>query len=369
MGSNPFADGFDAPKGAHVKASEPQGPEAFAVPASEFTLVLERYHAHTLEQVVIPDGVTQILDGAFRGHDELVSVVLPDTLQSIGPRAFSGCSSLREIRIPEGVFEIGRSAFSGCKALVSASLPDGLLRVSESLFQGCTSLKEVRGGAEVDELAGNAFAACEQLEGLELLSHVRTIGSGALAGCALSRVELPLRMEGIAAEAFRSCRHLTYIKLPEEIGSLGNNIFLNCANLHDIGVSGALVSRFPGAFPRTFTDGKGLLRPQDERREAQKYVRLHKEQAAEVRNQLAVCRNAIRVLRNERDGLGVFERARKQELDDALDEQRALRAALKARLEALENPTHEQLVTQKQEQAAALPERQAAVHHDNISTI
>lgn len=337
---------------AHAKA--PEESEAFAAPPSEFTLVLERYHSREQTHVNVPHGVTQILEGAFKGHDELVSVSLPDTLQSIGPKAFSGCASLREVRVPDAVFEIGHAAFSGCSSLERVVLPDGLLEISESLFQGCSSLACVEGGDEVDEVASNAFAACAALEELPLITHARKLGSGAFAGCAFREVVLPERMEAIANEAFRSCRHLARVKLPEEAGALGKNVFLNCGNLVDLQGFEPLAERFPGAFPRSFTDKLGLLRPQDESRETREYVRLHKGEAAEIRAQLGECREAIRRLRSERDSLGAFDRAGKQEIDKALLRERAKRTSLKARLETLENPTYEQLLAQKREAAQGL---------------
>lgn len=352
MGCNPFADDFAPRHAAHAKAPVSQDAGVFAGSCPEFTLVLERYHACEQSHVIVPNGVTQILEGAFKGHTEIESVELPETLQSIGPKAFSGCTSLREIVVPGGVFEIGRAAFSGCTSLQRVQLPDGLLKVEESLFQGCPSLAVVIGGAEVSDVDANAFSGCSALMELSLLSYVNNIGTCAFAGCGLREVELPERMRAVGDEAFKSCCVLTCVTLPAEVGRLGKNIFLSCGSLIELRGFEQLASRFPEAFPRALTDKMGLLRPQDERLETKEYIQRHKDEADEVRVRLSTCRNVIRTLRAEQDSLGVLDWARRREIEQELSCERVKRAALKARLETLEHPTWEQLAAQKRDAAA-----------------
>lgn len=348
METNPFRDDVDM-RGACEEASVLKDAEAPSRVLSDFSLILECYRGSECAEVRVPYGVTQILEGAFRGHDELVSIELPGTLQSIGPKAFSGCTSLREVRVPDGVFEMGQSAFSGCTALERVVLPDGLLRIEQSAFQGCSALAFVEGGLEVDELAGCAFSGCASLEDLPLLSHVRAIGSGAFVGCAFREVEFSQFMECIADGAFKSCRFLTRVVLPEEVDFMGNGVFLNCGSLDAVEGAERLAPRFPAAFPRSLTDALGILRPQDVRRETGKYIRRHAEEADRVREQLKDCRATVRSLRNKRDELGIFDRSQKQELECALEEERERCAELKARLETLEHPTVEQLAEQKRQ--------------------
>ena len=80
--------------------------------------VISRYTGNE-RKVVIPEGVTRIEDGAFKGNKDIVSVHLPLTLTCIGEEAFSGCISLNEINlVPQAPIEsIGKAAFKGCTAL------------------------------------------------------------------------------------------------------------------------------------------------------------------------------------------------------------------------------------------------------------
>ena len=61
--------------------------------------------------------VTEIGDYAFRYHDNLTSINIPDSVTTIGNHAFSSCANLTSIDIPNTVTTIGDSAFRFCDKL------------------------------------------------------------------------------------------------------------------------------------------------------------------------------------------------------------------------------------------------------------
>ncbi|MCR5077056.1 MAG: leucine-rich repeat domain-containing protein [Prevotella sp.] len=63
-----------------------------------------------LKNIVLPEGVTEIGDGAFL-NSGITSIRLPQSLQRIKTKAFAGCTELKSITIPEGVEEIETAAF------------------------------------------------------------------------------------------------------------------------------------------------------------------------------------------------------------------------------------------------------------------
>ena len=78
--------------------------------------------------IVIPEGVTSIVDGAFSGCKGLTSVTIPDSVTSTGGRAFSGCSELANVTmfgerpdVPNGRFS--GHLFSGCGKLKAIHVP------------------------------------------------------------------------------------------------------------------------------------------------------------------------------------------------------------------------------------------------------
>jgi len=83
-------------------------------------------------KVVIPEGVTTILENAFTKDYRIKSIICPKSLKVIEKRAFKDCSNLEEIYLNDGLLEIKNSAFTDCKNLEKIEIPIKLLkRLSE----------------------------------------------------------------------------------------------------------------------------------------------------------------------------------------------------------------------------------------------
>ena len=89
--------------------------------------------------VTIPEGVTEIGGSAFSAPSvtNLVSIVLPESLDIIRYNAFDGCCNLQSIYIPENVWSI-YNAFQGCVSLsnVTFGREDWLDSYDMSVFYG-----------------------------------------------------------------------------------------------------------------------------------------------------------------------------------------------------------------------------------------
>lgn len=73
------------------------------------------------------------------------AVTIPETINglpvtSIGPSAFSDCTSLLDIIVPNGVTAIWDFAFGGCTNLASITLPKTLTTISFYVFARCNGL-------------------------------------------------------------------------------------------------------------------------------------------------------------------------------------------------------------------------------------
>lgn len=77
----------------------------------------EEKASHEVETVIMSDSVASIGDFAFWCCKNLVSVSIPDSVWGIGSSAFSFCESLKSIKIPSSVRTLGESAFRFCTAL------------------------------------------------------------------------------------------------------------------------------------------------------------------------------------------------------------------------------------------------------------
>ncbi len=337
---NPFADDFEPLVPA---PSENDGRRSFS-------LVLERYYSRNEPHVVVPFGTTQILPEAFRGHDEIETIELPETLESIGAAAFRECSGLREVVVPGSVFEIGDRAFSGCASLRKVTLPQALMGVGRSVFSRCSSLEALRGGDEVYEVGASAFSGCTSLRDLPQFPRLESIGAEAFAGCgSLKRAVLPRTVRSVGTEAFRSCLGLVSAYIPESADDLGRNLFSGCVNLGVIEGVDALVDRFPDAFPRGLSASRGYVRSQDRSEQIRAYRRVHEDDIDALKGKIAASREKTGRISREIEDAGLFERARRKELAESLARERGTLRDLNERLKALENPSDEELLRMMRE--------------------
>ncbi|WP_034448915.1 leucine-rich repeat domain-containing protein [Butyrivibrio sp. AE2032] len=90
---------------------------------------------HSLKEITIPKGVTEIPKLCFYSDISLETVVFQGDITVIDDNAFKQCESLENICIPDSVTTIGNMAFYGCKSLKTITLPKGLKVIGNSAFQ------------------------------------------------------------------------------------------------------------------------------------------------------------------------------------------------------------------------------------------
>ena len=165
-----------------------------------------------LTSIIIPNSVMSIGDGAFYGCFGLTSIrvedgntkydsrdncnaiietatntlisgcqntIIPNSVTSIGERAFSGCSSLTSLTIPNSVTSIGWGAFSNCSGLTSITIPNSVTSIGNAAFYDCSSLTSVTIGNSVTSIGWQAFYGCTSLTSVIIPNSVTSIGSGA----------------------------------------------------------------------------------------------------------------------------------------------------------------------------------------------
>ena len=94
-----------------------------------------------------PDGdlVTAIGAGAFKGNDQIVSVVIPASVTEIGVGAFFNCVALESVTFgaDSQLTTICIGAFYYCGELTSFAIPANVTSIGEWAFQGCANLASV----------------------------------------------------------------------------------------------------------------------------------------------------------------------------------------------------------------------------------
>lgn len=243
--------------------------------------------AETATYIVIPETVThngtvynvtsigkEHSSPSYDSRENLVSVVLPNTITSIGYEAFRYCRNLASIIIPNSVISIGERAFSNCDALNTVTIPSnanisfnafnatGGITIDEVTYGGCDTLNvgnyilyntgfmtfnigediynstpsqisiidfptsangnitiqstiQINGNTyPVKFIAGGAFYKCEDITSIIIPQSIVAIGS-------LTDYY----------GAFEECNSLTSVVIPEGVETIGKMAFYKCNNL------------------------------------------------------------------------------------------------------------------------------------------
>lgn len=193
---------------------------------------------------------------SLRGH-----LVLPETLDSIGPSAFYGNSidsvsmPHKQIAFANDIFRenpnltkvefnscasyMTNNMFYSCKKLRSVSGMECVKTIGGSAFSGCDSLRTV-GNIVPTMIGNNAFNACKKLEPFDL-SQVTSVGESALRSChTFKSVHMP-NVTSLGEYCFYDCAGLTEVSVGDKISKIPSQAFHYCPSLKTVTL-GASVS-------------------------------------------------------------------------------------------------------------------------------
>lgn len=208
-----------------------------------------------VSEVIIPDTITEIPDGAFYNCVGLKSITIPNTIVSIGYRAFEGCVGLNTVTMPNSLTSIGSSAFNGCSGLKSIVLSDKLIEIKSSAFEGCTGIKEINLPSTLISIGNCAFSGCTGIIKLEIPDSVTTMGKDAFASCTgIKELKLSESLTELSERVFYNCTGISSVKIPESVTTILNGdislwgAFGECTNLEKVLIPDSVVTISKGAF-------------------------------------------------------------------------------------------------------------------------
>ena len=160
------------------------------------------------------------------------SITIPNSVTSIGSRAFSRCTGLTSVTIPNSVTSIGDWAFYGCSGLTSVTIPNSVTSIGEEAFQYCSGLTSVTIPNSVTSIGLGAFDGCTRLTSVTIPNSVTSIGEEAFYECTgLISVTIPNSVTSIGGLAFYGCSGLTSVTIPNSVTSIGDYAFDGCTGL------------------------------------------------------------------------------------------------------------------------------------------
>ncbi len=211
----------------------------------------------------------------YKYASDLETLVLPDTLVSIGTSAFAGCHNLKDIVLPAGVTMISDSAFNvyvegiESKTNVDFSACQNLVTIGDYAFQGCGGLKEIELPTSVTSVGEYAFAATGAYESfMEKAAasdreedHFWITGDNVLVAayvpdgqttvkvpdgvkmiagsvfCGWDIAYIPENTDGLSISGrskYNLSYHVTSVELPDTLEVIGDSAFYRMLNLTEI---------------------------------------------------------------------------------------------------------------------------------------
>ncbi len=209
------------------------------------------FNGARLTSLVIPDSVISMGLYAFSSNASLLNVTLGKGLTAIPGGAFSDCSMLTAIHIPSGIMQIESSAFSADYSLSSLTFEENssLAVISIDAFNNCslTELCLPRSVVSIGEVAFKGQAKLTRVT-FEEGSALRYIGPGAFSNNPfLYYVELPEGVTEIEKKAFSEAQALEQITLPKNLTSIGESAFSG-SGLKEVTIPRSVSSIGIGAF-------------------------------------------------------------------------------------------------------------------------
>jgi hypothetical protein len=137
-----------------------------------------------VEHVIIPDNlhVTVLFDDLFKGHPEIISVKIPDTVTDIGGFVFDGCINLKELILPPDLINMWQYSLTR-SGITAITVPGTVKSIVPFTFQQCKNLEEVRFCEGTEKICAWAFKDCISLKNIYLPVTLKDISDQAFAGC------------------------------------------------------------------------------------------------------------------------------------------------------------------------------------------
>jgi len=225
-------------------------------------------NSNSVTSIIIPNSVTSIGDYAFYGCLSLNSVTIPNSVTNIGAYAFAsksigiginGTMQLSSIAIPDSVTNIGEKAFFGCTKLANVTIGNGVTSIEAGAFSGCSSFTSMTLPNSLKTLGyssgfggpsdNGVFANCSNLISINIGNSVTTIGDSLFVGCSrLTSITIPSSVTVIGNSAFSGCSSLISINIPNSVTSISSGAFYDCTSLTSIDIGNGVTGIPSGMF-------------------------------------------------------------------------------------------------------------------------
>ena len=217
-----------------------------------------------IEEIELPDTITEIGDSAFKSCKNLNKVIIPESVTKIDGDAFAECSGLIDIKMHEGINTIGSRAFYKCDRLLDIVIPDSVEKIEFEAFRGCDKLENIKLSENLTIVGYGVFGDCKSISKIEIPKSLKkfdgtwgrgtNLSYGAFGGCSnLKTVNFEAGSAIVCAALFMGCDGIEEIELSDTITEIGDSAFKNCKNLDRITMNNGIEILESSAFEDCFS--------------------------------------------------------------------------------------------------------------------
>lgn len=258
------------------------------------------YKVNNCESLILPESLTTIGNWTFRGMSKLGGIVIPNAVTTIGTYAFADDIALESAKLSTSCPWLKEGLFSECGKLQAITIPMVVNKMDTQMFTNCTSLASVTFDDDKDliemaygssdannglfrdcpvetlylgrwlsyntEVPSRApFYSIAELKNLTLGKYLKVVDKYMFSYCTgLENVYVPDNITSINMWGFRGCSALKSVRFSENLSQIGDYGFSECASLDNVTFPASMTSTSDNSFSncsslRNLDLGKNLL--------------------------------------------------------------------------------------------------------------
>ena len=258
------------------------------------------YKVNNCESLILPESLTTIGNWTFRGMSKLGGIVIPNAVTTIGTYAFADDIALESAKLSTSCPWLKEGLFYECGKLQAITIPMVVNKMDTQMFTNCTSLASVTFDDDKDliEMAyGSSYAnnglfrdcpvetlylgrwlsyntevpsrspfySIAELKNLTLGKYLKVVDKYMFSYCTgLENVYVPDNITSINMWGFRGCSALKSVRFSENLSQIGDYGFSECTSLDNVTFPASMTSTSDNSFSncsslRNLDLGKNLL--------------------------------------------------------------------------------------------------------------
>lgn len=242
------------------------------------------YKVNNCKTLILPESLTSIGNWTFRGMSTLGSIVIPNAVTTIGTYAFADDSELESAKLSTSCAWLKAALFSECGKLQAITIPTAVIKMDTQMFTNCKALKTVtfEDGTDLIEMAYGSsneeyglfrdcpvetlylgrwlsyntdvsthspFYSIAELKNLTLGKDLKVVDKYMFSYCTgLEDLYIPDNITSINMWGFRGCTSLKSVRFSEALSQISDYGFSGCTSLDNVALPASMTSIADNSF-------------------------------------------------------------------------------------------------------------------------